>query len=118
MSSHIGSSARAQRTVVAALLATTAAVVPASYAQVLMTDGQPPSVTVRYSDLNLATKEGSHALYERLVTAAEQVCPARGSMMEVRENRDRERCMSSAVEHAVKKIKNPQFAEVAASRMR
>ncbi len=118
MSSHIGSSARVTRIVVAALLATTAAVVPASYAQVLMSDGQTPSVTVRYSDLNLATSEGSHVLYARLVDAAQRVCPAAGYMTELRQNRDRQRCISTAVEHAVKKIKSPQFAQVAATRMR
>jgi UrcA family protein len=118
MSSRIGSSGRVTRIVVAALLATIAAVVPASYAQVLMNDGPAPSVTIRYADLNLATDEGSHALYERLVGAAERVCPARGHMMEIRHNRERERCISTAVDRAVKNIKSPQFAQVAAARMR
>lgn len=117
MSSLIASSARTMRTVVAAFLATTAAAVPASYAQALMTD-QAPSVTVKYSDLNLGTEEGSHALYSRLVNAAQRVCPARGPATELSQNRARERCITTAVQTAAKEVKNPKFAEVAASKMR
>ncbi len=118
MSSLIASSTRHARTVVAALLATTAAAVPASYAQSLMTDGNAPSVAVNYSDLNIASNEGSHVLYARLVAAAQRVCPAGGNLAELRHNRDRQRCISTAVERAVREVKSPQFAQVAASRMR
>jgi UrcA family protein len=115
MSSLIASSARIARTVVAALLATTAAGVPASYAQSLMT---APAITVNYSDLNLATTEGSHVLYQRLVDAAQRVCPTGGLAAELRHNRDRRSCISGAVERASKEIKSPRFAEVAAARLR
>jgi len=118
MSSLIASSARIARTVVAALLATTAAGVPACYAQSLMTDGLAPAITVNYSDLNLATTEGSHVLYQRLVDAAQRVCPVGGIAAELRHNRDRQSCISGAVERASKEIKSPRFAEVAASRLR
>lgn len=115
MSSPTASSARIARTVVAALLATTAAGVPASYAQALMT---APTITVSYSDLNLATTQGSHVLYQRLVDAAQRVCPTGGHAAELRHNRDRQICISSAVERASREIKSPRFAEVAASRLR
>ena len=118
MSSLIASSARTMRTVVAVLLATTASTVPASYAQSLMTDGTTPSVKVTYSDLNVATKEGSHVLYQRLVDAAQRVCPAAGNMMDLRQNRERQSCINTAVERATREVKSPQLAEVAASRLR
>ena len=117
MSSLIASTARITRKVVAALLATTAAAVPASYAQSLMTN-EPPSVTVKYSDLNLATDQGSRALYSRLVNAAERVCPVRGTPMELSQNRRRDACITTAVQNAAKDVKNPKFAEVAASKLR
>src|SRR6478736_5089205 len=102
MSSHTASSARVTRKVVAALLATTVSVVPASYAQSLMNDGAAPSVTVKYSDLNLATTEGSRVLYLRLLDAAQRVCPAPGSPLEIRHNRARQSCIDTAVGNAVK----------------
>jgi UrcA family protein len=36
-----------------------------------------PSVTVSYNDLNLATEQGAHALYARIVEAARKVCAPR-----------------------------------------
>ena len=118
MSSHIASPARATRTVVAALLTTTVSAIPASYAQSIEQDGEPPSETVNFSDLNLATTEGSQVLYQRLVDAAGRVCPTTSSLMELRDNSRRQSCINTAVENAVKDVKNPRFAEVAASHMR
>jgi UrcA family protein len=118
MSSHIASSARATRTVVAALLTTSVSAIPASYAQSAEPDGDPPSEVVNFSDLNLATTEGSRALYQRLVDAAGRVCPTTSSLMEIRDNYRRQNCINTAVENAVKDVKNPRFAEVAASHMR
>ena len=117
MSSHIGSSARTTRTVAAALLANAVSVVSVS-AQSVTNDDEAPSVTVNFSDLNLATTEGSRALYQRLVGAAERVCPAPSRLMEIRENYRRQNCINTAVENAVKDVRNPRFAEVAASHMR
>jgi UrcA family protein len=117
MSSHIASSARATRTVAAALLANAVSVVPVS-AQFVTNDEEAPSVTVNFSDLNLATTEGSRALYQRLVAAAERVCPTTNTLMEIRDNYRRQNCIDTAVENAVKDVRNPRFAEVAASHMR
>jgi UrcA family protein len=117
MSSHIASSARATRTVAAALLANAVSVIPVS-AQSVTNEDEAPSVTVNFADLNLATTEGSRALYQRLVAAAERVCPAPRSLMEIRDNYRRQNCINTAVENAVKDVRNPRFAEVAASHMR
>jgi len=116
MSSHIGSSLRVTR-FVAAIVATVAGV-PASFAQVAPDNDDVRQITVTYSDLNLATTEGSHALYLRLVDAARRVCPAVGNATELRTNRVAQRCIRASVENAVKQVRSVQFAQVAASKMR
>jgi hypothetical protein len=47
------------------------------------------------------------------------VCPEVGdTLLALRQNRDAQRCVTETVQRAVKEIKNPKFAEVAASRLR
>ncbi|MEJ1961079.1 MAG: UrcA family protein [Gammaproteobacteria bacterium] len=105
-------------TIVAALIAS-AVCVPASVAQAPANAVQIPTVTISYADLNLSTEAGSRALYYRLVEAAYKVCPERDdSLLALRLNREADRCVTAAVERAVKGIKNPKFAQVAASYMR
>jgi UrcA family protein len=116
MSSHIGSSRRVTR-FVAAIVATFVGV-PASFAEVAADDPDASTIIVTYSDLNLATTEGSHALYLRLVDAARRVCPSRGVATELRRNRAAQRCISASVENAVKQVRSAQFAQLAASKMR
>jgi len=117
MSSHAASSRRVTHLIVAAILAT--AVVPASFAQVASNnDSDAQSITVKYTDLNLATSEGSRVLYHRLVAAARRVCPDTGNAAELRQNRDAQRCITATVQQAVKQVKSPQFAQVAESQMR
>ena len=61
----------AVRSALALLLAASsfALVVPAFAA-----DPPNPSITVRYSDLNLTTEDGAKALYQRIARAARTVC--------------------------------------------
>src|SRR5262245_11207313 len=99
MISHFASSVRFARTVVVALVAN-AVGASVSYAEVPSPDDAIPQVSVNYSDLNLATEEGSRALYRRLVAAAERVCPSRGIAAELRYNRDVQRCISDTVAQA------------------
>ena len=113
MSSHTASR-RITRLIVAAIIAT-AVGVPASFAQGALRDSDVPSVTVKYSDLNLATPTGSRTLYHRLVVAARRVCPAVGHPAELRQNREAQYCISATVQNAVKQVKNPQLAQVAES---
>jgi len=118
MSSHAASSRRVTHLIVAAILAT-AVGVPASFAQVASNnDSDAQSITVKYTDLNLATSEGSRVLYHRLVAAARRVCPDTGNAAELRQNRDAQRCITATVQQAVKQVKSPQFAQVAESQMR
>lgn len=77
-----------------------------------------PTKTVKFSDLNLATEEGSRVLYARLVSAAEQVCPPSDVLLAIKANLNSQRCIRDAVDRAAKQIRNPRFAEVAASQRR
>jgi UrcA family protein len=100
--------------VVVALLANGACVQP-SLAQASPDLGEVPTVTVKYSDLDLASVAGSRALYGRLVAAAEQVCPrASDSLLELQINRAAHECIQAAVDRAVRQIHHPRFAAVAA----
>ena len=117
MFSHTISRGRIARITAAAIAATTFGV-QASHAQVATEDVDVPSVIVKYDDLNLATTEGSRALYNRLETAAERVCPRVGYVTELQRNQDARRCITASVERAAKQIRSPKFAEVAASRLR
>jgi UrcA family protein len=75
----------------------------------------PPSVAVRYDDLNLATTAGVSELYSRISHAARAVCPDPYS-------RDlgivaaSERCRAAAVTRAVSEVNNPQLALLHAAR--
>jgi UrcA family protein len=116
MKSHTASSARTTR--IAAIVALIVGA-SAAFAQPPMSHDDIPKVAVSYSDLNLATAEGSTVLYRRLVAAARQVCPQTDdSLLAMRMNREAERCIADAVERAVQKIRNPKFVEVAASHSR
>ncbi len=118
MTSHTASSVTITRIVVAAFVAI-AVGVPASFAQMPIKHGEIPSVTVNYADLNLSTEKGSRTLYDRLVVAARQVCPeSADTFLALSVNRDAQRCITDTIQRAVKEIKHPKFAEVAASRMR
>jgi UrcA family protein len=119
MSSHTDFARRILRAVLLAAIVATAAGVPASsFAQSAAHERDTRSIKVRYADLNLATEDGTRILYQRLVAAAERVCPAAGKPAELRQNRTARSCINAAVQDAVKQVRNPQLAQVAASRMR
>jgi UrcA family protein len=118
MTSHTASSIIRTHAIAGAFAALTLSA-SASFAQTSAREGEVRSVTVKYADLNLGTEAGSRALYDRLVVAARQVCPAEAAtLMEINQNLEAQRCVDGAVERAVKEIRNPKFAEVATSRMR
>jgi UrcA family protein len=88
------------------------AVTTISFAAPLSDD--PPSVTVRYDDLNLSTSAGVDALYRRISNAARQVCPdARSRDLGI--VAASERCQANAVAQAVRDVNNPHLALVHAS---
>ena len=76
-----------------------------------------PALTVRYSDLNLSTEQGSLALYGRIVAAAHQVC----TIVDIRDLRATAAvgaCRDQAVARAVRDVNSPMLAAVHAERVR
>jgi UrcA family protein len=70
-----------------------------------------PSVTVRYSDLNLGTEQGTEALYARLVSAARAVCGAPdirdlGALVAAHA------CERQAVANAVRDVRSPRLSAI------
>jgi UrcA family protein len=74
---------------------------------------QPPSVTVRYDDLNLATRPGRSALYERLKHAAQKVCPD-AEVSDLAGFMRAQNCQIAAVQRAVRAIGGPTVAQLQA----
>lgn len=72
------------------------------------------SVTVRYGDLDLASAAGARELYRRLVVAARQVCPDRGSR-EMTMQQIVQSCRNQAIVNAARQIPSPQLAALVAS---
>jgi UrcA family protein len=68
----------------------------------------PPSVTVKFGDLDLGTKNGVAALHSRLNRAARQVCsPLDSRVLGLREKFDE--CVTDAVTDAVRTVANPNL---------
>jgi UrcA family protein len=88
----------------ASATATASAGIPAS------ASSQPPSITVRYDDLNLTTDSGRSRLYRRLSRAASNVCP---TPMEFGRTSQAEACQASAVQRALHEIGGPVEAQLA-----
>ena len=70
-----------------------------------------PVVTVRYTDLNLATEAGTGALYARLVSAARAVCgePDIRDLAGIAAARV---CEQQAVANAVRDVHNPRLSAI------
>lgn len=72
------------------------------------------SATVRYDDLNLATEQGTLALYRRIVAAARAVCPSEDTrdLMAVELSR---RCQARAIDSAVRDVHSSRLAALRSS---
>lgn len=68
-----------------------------------------PSLRVSYHDLNLATEQGTQALYGRIVSAARKVC-APSDIRILVEVAAAHACEAQAVAHAVHAVNNPRLA--------
>jgi UrcA family protein len=90
----------------AGLLAATA-----SAGTVYGSSDQPPSVNVRYDDLNLATVDGRNKLYRRLHHASEQVCP-QAEITEIERFTRAHACQVAAVQRALRAIGGPVVAQL------
>jgi UrcA family protein len=75
------------------------------------------SVTVAYGDLNLASAQGTDALYARIVSAAREVCGA--GEVDIRDLRGlaaERTCESNAIAQAVHAVHNPALAALYGTR--
>jgi UrcA family protein len=73
----------------------------------------PPTVRVSYGDLDLTTAQGVHALYGRIVAAAEQVCPV-AQMQNLTLYWKSRACQKRAIAEAVERVGNPRLAALLA----
>jgi UrcA family protein len=89
--------------------------IAASFAHAATPDADVPSASVSYSDLNLSTEQGSRVLYQRIVSAAQQVCPS-STGPDARQLAKSRQCVADAIERAVSDVKNPKLAAVLAAR--
>jgi UrcA family protein len=82
-------------------------------------DDSASSVTVSYRDLNLATDQGTKALYARIVSAARVVCGA--DEVDIRDlgalSSERS-CEQQAIEHAVSDVHSAKQAALYVARPR
>jgi UrcA family protein len=76
-----------------------------------------PSVRVNYHDLNLATEQGTQALYGRIVLAARRVCTVIDSRI-LAEIAAAQVCQAQAIAHAVRDVNNPRLAAVHSAHQR
>ena len=69
------------------------------------------SVTVSYADLDLTKEAGIESLYQRLRTAARQVCGSKDSRY-LEDVREWQRCHDAALENAVNNFGNVRLSAV------
>jgi UrcA family protein len=74
-------------------------------------DSDVPSVVVKYSEQSLATDEGVHSLYRRIVFAAKQVCPD-ASTRDLSRWVKSAQCQDQAIARAIRQIDNSRLAEL------
>jgi len=72
-----------------------------------------PALTVTYTAADLASEQGTHALYERIVKAARDVCP-RYDSVDLDTAQLSWACQRKAVAAAVQQINSPRLAAVEA----
>jgi len=72
------------------------------------------AVRVSYRDLNLATDQGSRALYQRISAAARRVCAA-GDNRNLAAVAAAEACAQASIEQAVHEVNNVHFESVYAA---
>src|SRR2546429_8872336 len=70
-----------------------------------------PSVRVSYHDLDLATEQGTQALYARIVLAARRVCEV-SDIRKLAEVAAANACREQAIARAVRDVNNPRLAAI------
>lgn len=71
--------------------------------------GDAPSITIRYSDLDLAQPSGVQVLYRRIATAAKVVCD-HGNSRELARVVATNKCVDHTLSQAIEEIDMPQLS--------
>jgi UrcA family protein len=79
-----------------------------SFSAVSAADDPNPHITVKYSDLNIASPSGALVLYERIRAAAQSAC----SYYWFRTDADEARCLQNTIGKAVAKVNEPALSAV------
>ena len=111
--SYVGFRPPALTAVAAAALATAALLgspATASAAQPAAT-AAAPETTIYYSFRDLSTDRATHALYDRIVSAARSVCPGYDSR-DLTDYSNSRQCQRQAVAHAIEQIGSARLAAV------
>jgi UrcA family protein len=72
-------------------------------------DASAPSITIKYSDLNLAQPSAVEALYHRVEVAAKEVCNHGQNSRELARYVAAQKCVNTAMTRAIEKIDVPQL---------
>jgi UrcA family protein len=76
---------------------------------------EAPSIRVSYNDLNLATEQGTLALYARIVSAADKVCQV-SDIRDLHQFGAANACRAQAIERAVRDVGSERLAAVYTAR--
>lgn len=79
-----------------------------SFGAVSAADLSSASITVKYADLNIASRSGAVVLYERIQAAAQSAC----SYFVFETTADEARCVRDTIERAVVKVNQPALSAV------
>lgn len=107
--SHIGFRLPALTALAATALATAALPGSSATASAAQPAAAAPQATIYYSFRDLSTDQATHALYERIVSAARSVCPGYDSR-DLIEYANSRQCQRQAVAHAVEQIGSARLA--------
>ena len=80
--------------------------------------GNPPSVTVRFSDLAMADTANAAKVYRKLRHAANKVCGVNFGARSLHEHIRQQECVEQALTNAVREIDRPTLTALHASRAR
>jgi len=76
-----------------------------------------PQVVVSYGDLDLSSGDGVRELYNRIASAAREVCPY-ANAREIGQMALNRACRNAAISRAVRDVKSPQLVALRAEHVR
>ena len=74
------------------------------------------SVTVKYDDLNLASREGAKTMYQRIEKTAQSLCGSEPDIHQLGGRAIWRTCVNDTVDHAVSSLNDPMVASFSGGR--